>query len=585
MAGARGDKAPSGPRERDPALTLSGLLFGPERGYCWLAIVYGVAVGLLTLAVPLCVQVLISSVANIASPRPVLVLSVVLFALLLLSGLLVAVQIYLMDRFECRFFCRMTAEIVMRNIYARTAYFETINREELANRYFEIMLVQKTLPKLLIGGTALALQATTGFVVVSSYHPFFLLFNLLLVAVLYLVLKLWAGPAVRSAVAVSDAKYRMARWLEELARANTTFKNERHIARALDRSDALSADYVDRHARHFRIRFSQIIALLLIYALASAVLLGLGGWLVILEQLSLGQLVAAELIMSVIFAGLVRFGEYLADYYGLRAALQKLAYFNDVPAESDQGETELPEGPLAVRFNRVACRHRSGEFLFDLALEPGRSYLVCAQSSRLQKGLIDLVQRYREPDGGQIGIGAMDVLDCRPQALRERIAVLDNFGVLERSIAEYLALGEPELSRSRMREVLRRVGLVDTVEALEHGLDTPLGTLGYPLSRTETLRLKLAGCLLQSPGLLIVTEIFDIVPFEARQRVLESLRAARETTLVYFSNRRDLAEFDHFVFLGVREQRVFDSLEALMRFEAAVAAGDARPVPPAAEPR
>lgn len=567
MASEQSEREQARIRGRGPALKLRALVFGPERGYCLLAIIYGVAVGVLTLAVPLCVQVLISSVANIASVRPVIVLSTVLFALLCVSAVLVALQVYLMDLFERRFFCRITAEIVMRNIYGEPGWLERINREELVNRYFEIMVVQKHLPTLLIGGTALVLQATVGFVVVSVYHPFFFFYNLVVAALLYLLLRLWARPAVRTAVEVCNAKYRVARWLEELARANPFFKSERHIAHALERSEQVSADYVRQHARHFRVRFSQIIGLLVLYAGASAVLLGLGGWLVILEQLTLGQLVAAELILSVIFAGLARFGDYLADYYELRAALDKLAYFQDIPPESDRGDVDLPHGPAALEFDRALCHHRGREFAFNFALQPGEVCMAVAGSSFLQKAVLDLVQRNHETPGGQVLFAGRDVMDCRPQSLRDRIAVVDSSGVLECTIAEFLAFGQPGLTRSRMRDMLEHVALDATIDALPEGLDTRLGVFGYPLSRTETLRLKLAAGLLAEPGLVLITEIFDTVPPALRRRIFAWLRTRRSVTVVYFTTRRDVEEFDRYLYLGPGEQPLFDALDTLLEYE------------------
>jgi ABC-type bacteriocin/lantibiotic exporter with double-glycine peptidase domain len=118
-------------------------LLREDRGFVWLAVVYSVALSLLSLAVPLCVQTLVNSVANIAVFRPVVILGIVLFVLLAASGILVGLQVYLMEIFERRFFCRVTADIVMRTIYGRHDYFEGINREELFNRYFEVMNIQK----------------------------------------------------------------------------------------------------------------------------------------------------------------------------------------------------------------------------------------------------------------------------------------------------------------------------------------------------------------------------------------------------------------------------------------------------------
>ena len=150
-----------------------------------------------TLSVPLSVQVLISTVVNAGLARQVLVLAIVLFLLLLLSGLFVAIQVYVMELFERRFFSRTTSEIVLRLIYAQPSYMEDVNRDELVNRYFDIMSVQKSLPPLLTGrpGDLTANRRWNG-----RYgrfnHPMLFLFNVFLILSAYLAFRLFHGGAV-----------------------------------------------------------------------------------------------------------------------------------------------------------------------------------------------------------------------------------------------------------------------------------------------------------------------------------------------------------------------------------------------------
>ncbi|MBM4226519.1 MAG: hypothetical protein FJ164_02040 [Gammaproteobacteria bacterium] len=256
---------------------LFRILLGPERGYYWLAIAYGVAMSVLTLAVPLSVQILINSIANTALMRPLVVLGIALFSLLGLYGLMYALQTWVMDRFERHFFARVSREIILRSLHARYAAVESVNREELANRFFEIVTVQRNLPSLFIGGSALFLQALAGFIVVSAYHPAFLAFNATLILAVWVVWAIWGGRATRSKIKASKAKFRLAHWLEELARANAFFKSERAIHYAVDRSDGFIRDYLKAHRTHFKYKFAQLLVCLLLYALASASLLVVGG--------------------------------------------------------------------------------------------------------------------------------------------------------------------------------------------------------------------------------------------------------------------------------------------------------------------
>ncbi len=171
------------------------LVLAPDAGFLKIAAVYGVAISLLSLATPISVQLLINSVANTALPAPLFTLSLILFLLLALSGILSAIRIHLMARFERRWFARIVAEITLRAVHAQNPFFTDTLRGDLFNRYFDLMTVQKALPSLIIGGFTIALQGVIGLAVTSFYHPFFLAFNAVLVLLLFLV---WQRYRARS---------------------------------------------------------------------------------------------------------------------------------------------------------------------------------------------------------------------------------------------------------------------------------------------------------------------------------------------------------------------------------------------------
>ncbi len=545
------------------------LILAPERSFYALAVIYGVAIGILTLSIPISVQVLISTVANTAQAEPVVILAVALLVLLAFSALFMGLQYYALELFERRFFARIASEIVLRFVYARYSHLESINRDEMANRYFDIMTIQKNMPILLTGGIALFLQTLVGFLVTSFYHPLLLVFNCSVVLVAGIIWRALHRGAKESALALSHAKYDMAGWLEELARANSFFKSHRSIEHALSRSEELSKHYVDEHKRHFVYTFGQLVGFLVLYAFASAALLGLGGWLVISGELSLGQLVAAELILSAIFIGLTRLGYYLRSYYEVRAAVNKLAVFFDIALESAHGDERLDGSSSELVVRGVRSRYRGEEMTLNLVVPSGSHVLAAATAVSLSKQFVDLLQRFREPEAGSISIGGVDITDVDAQRLRDEIAVVDSPMVLERSIAEYLALADPNASRAQIREVIAKVGLANEIQKIEGGLDRRLTPSGYPLSVSETMRLKLAYALLCRPRVLVLSPLFDVVGHKKRLQVLQAIREIPDLTLLYFSNRRDLDCFDRFLYFSPSTQEYVDGLTELQRVESA----------------
>jgi putative ABC transport system ATP-binding protein len=551
-----------------PRLTaLFSIILAPDRAFFWQAVVFSVATSVLTLAVPLSVQILIGSVANTALLRPVVVLAIVLCALLALYGLLVGIQAHLMDVFERRLFVRITKEIALRSIHARYAAVESLNREELANRFFEIITIQRNMPNLIVNGSAILLQAIVGFAVVAAYHPVFVVFNACVLLLVYLIWKLWANPAILSKLHASRAKFAVAGWLEELGRANAFFKSGRTIGFALRTSEAMVADYVAAHRRHFRCKFAQLIGFLVLYAVASAVLLGVGGWLVIRNELTLGQLVAAELILSAVFMSLTRTAGLLEEFYEVCAALYKLGDFFELPLESALHGDPVPDGPASLRFDGASARPRDREFRFQLEIAAGSKVMLVANSFSLQKGLLDLLQRHIEPTRGAVLFAGRNIADLNLHQLRDRILIVDNSGVLERSVEENLGLGDTAISRAAMREMLEVVGLEAIINNLPDGIATPLGAFGYPLSRSETIRLKIAAALLARPQVLLITQIFDTLSHHHRRAILDFIRRQGGLTLLNFSNRRDIALYDRYVYLEAEHHEDFDAITALQAYE------------------
>ena len=333
MAGSGNNAHAAGRQTFSGFLSVMFSILAPEKQFYVLAVVYGIGISLLSLATPISVQMLVNTVANTGLRTALIVLSVSLFVLLLLAALLLALRIHLMDVFGRHFYARMVSEIVLRTIYAVDPYFDNNGRSPLFNRYFDIIIVQKMLPNLIVGGITLILQSVVGFIIVSLYHPYFLVFNLSILLLIWLVWTIWGRRAVFSAIELSHRKHATAGWLEEVGGSDGFYKSESQIARALRQTDSFTSSFMEQHIRHFRQYFSQTICFLFVYAAGSAMLLSIGGWLVMQGQLNLGQLVAAEIMLSVVFFGVAQFGIYLVYFYDLCGAIDELSQFYNVEQE------------------------------------------------------------------------------------------------------------------------------------------------------------------------------------------------------------------------------------------------------------
>lgn len=541
---------------REAVRWMISLLKG-ERSYMWLALIYGVAVSVLSLATPISVQMLINSVANTALVTPLVTLAGTLLGLLLIAVLLSALRIYAMELFARRFYARQVAEITLRSIHARNPFFEDSKRQDLFNRYFDVNTVQKALPSLLIGGFTIILQSAVGFTVTAFYHPFFLAFNLLVVGLAFMILLIWTRGAIRSGIALSHAKYATASWLENVGASNGFYKSGRHVDYALDRSEAVSAAYVAAKSKHFRYTMSQTVAFLLLYAFASAGLLALGGWLVIQGELSIGQLVAAELILSAAFFGLGQMGAYLDVTYDLIAACEEIGMIHHIEQEEEISEREdtIKGSDLVLR--NVTHPATCPGIRLDIAIPAGTQLIAQAQAHDVQRLFTHAMKRYITPATGVVTLGGQDIAMVDMFRLRSEIIVLDRPTIVEASIRDYLRLAGPDIASSDVLRALAMVGLEDRVMALPDGMDTQLSTSGWPLSYAESLRLKLAGAMLKCPRLLILTGLFDMIDPAILARVRDTMRSTG-STVIQFTYRAEPRQDCRYLWLGKNSQQIFD---------------------------
>ena len=518
------------------AQRILSILVAPERGFIRVALVYGIAIALFTLSVPIAVQTLINTVANIASTRAIIILSTVLFITLLISAMLTALRTKVMELYERHVYARLTSQLSLNMLLAPHSVFEGRRNVTLIHRYFDIMTLQKNIPSLVIDGFALLLQLIVGFTLVSFYHPMLFAFNMVTVGLIYLIWLIWGRGAKKTAIKLSMAKYDSGKWLSNLGAAHEFFQSARHLDHAGRSTEQKIATYIDCHRQHFKYTFSQVLSYLGLYALASASLLGLGGWLVINGELSIGQLVAAELIMSAVFAGLTQFTNYLKLYYELYGAADKLGQILELPQEEiDEDDVVLPaHGTLEARGLLLA--HLNKEVTLDFMLREGAKVFVTCDEIWIQRAFSRILKNQAEPQKGWIRLGNKELSEYDTYTLRHDIFFVDRSLIVECTIKEYLRLAAPGATSAMITTVLEEVGLMPTVQELPDGTDTLLSSLGAPLSAGDVLLLKLASAILAHPKVIVLNQDVDSMPTAQRNRILNAMDL-QSFSVIYFTDK------------------------------------------------
>jgi len=531
--------------DRTPLKRLWELL-KPEWPDIWIVMVLALVIGLLTLATPIAVETLVNSVAFGKFLQPVVVLSLMLLTFLTFAGTLRALQTYLVEIIQRRLFARVAADLAYRLPRVQVELLDGHFGRELVNRFFDVVVVQKVAAQLLLDGLLLILGTLIGMAVLAFYHSWLLGFDVPLLAMIALIVLVLGRGAVKSSIKESKTKYRMAAWLEELAGCPTTFRHEGSARFALEQADHLTFEYLTARAQHFRILMRQIIFALAMQAVASTVLLGLGGWLVISGQLTLGQLVAAELIVTVIVGSFAKLGKHMESYYDLLASVDKLGILFDLPVERQDGLISLPAAAGdEVELRGVDYCHPNGQQVlrnFSLTIHAGDRIAITGPSGSGKSTLLDLLFGLRTPTHGRLTMKGVELRELRPDLLRRQIGLVREIEVFEGTVADNVQLGQPHVLAAAARTVLADVGLLDDVLQLPQQLDTPLASTGYPLSSTQLRRLMLARGCVTNPSLLLIDGTLDLLPDQAASALVKWLcRPEQPWKLVLVTGREALA--------------------------------------------
>ncbi|NVJ13114.1 peptidase domain-containing ABC transporter [Myxococcus sp. AM010] len=530
-----------------PMQRLRSLLW-LERDDLKVVLVYAVAAGLLSLATPVAVQALVNTVTFGTLLQPLVVLSILVMAALAFAATLRALNTHVVEVIQQRMFARVALDASHRIPRVRQETFDRDYGPELVNRFFDVLTLQKTLSIFLLEGVSLVLQALIGMVVLAFYHPVLLAFDLVLIAATAFIILVLGQRGTATAIEESKAKYAVAAWLEELARHPLAFRSRDGAVLAEEQADVLTRRYLGARRRHFSVVFRQVVGSLGLQVVASALLLGLGGWLVIQRQLTLGQLVAAELIVTTVLTSFVKFGKHVEAFYDLQAALDKLGHLVDLPLEEDGPHREpLPEDRdgLPVRVEGVHFSHGGGRAALTglkLELAPGEKVALLAPSGGGKSTLADLLFGLRQPTRGRLAVGGVDTRRVSLAALRSQVALVRGVEVLVGSVLDNVRAGRAAVGPSEARRALAAVGLLEAVLSLPRGLDTPLGPTGAPLSSGQVRRLMVARALAGAPRLIVLDEVLEGLSERGRQEVMDSLLAPEARwTLVVLASEEDAA--------------------------------------------
>ncbi|MDX2031877.1 MAG: ATP-binding cassette domain-containing protein [Blastocatellia bacterium] len=513
-----------------------------DRGDYAVIIVYTVLIGLLMLAVPLAAQALVNTIAAGVLIQPLVVMTLGVFGALFFAGILRLLKLWLLEKLQQRVFARVSLQLSEHLPRIQHEALVSEYAPALVNRFFDVITIQKTMSKILFDGPPALLQIFLALLLMSFYSPYLLAFALFLILFSVFVVAVLGIGGLSTSIKESKSKYKVADWLEELARCQNSFKMNAAPAFPIERADDLVIGYARSRYAHFRVLFRQALGTYLFQAIASAGVLAIGGWLVINRQMTLGQVVASEIVVVGALEGLEKIIRLLENGFDLLTSLDKVGHLLDMPLER-RGGRELPINPTgaSVVCRRLRFSYPGGQEIvsdLNLTINSGEHVSLVGKSGVGKSTLAMLICGLQEPSHGLVQINGMDVRDANLESLRRTVGLVsDSNEIFAGTVEENILLGRDYISHEDLQWALEFTQLDAELARFPNGLQTRIVSEGRNLSRGQIQRLLIARAIITRPQLLILDEGFTGIDECDKLHVLDELfHPANRWTIIDISH-------------------------------------------------
>jgi ABC-type bacteriocin/lantibiotic exporter with double-glycine peptidase domain len=493
--------------------------------------IYAIFAGVINLTLPLGVQAILNFIQGGAISASWWVLIIAVTAGTLFSGLLVVMQMTVSETLQRRIFTRVSFDFAERLPQLHTEAIRHQHVPELINRFFDTLTLQKGLPKILIDFSTAVMQIVFGLILLAFYHPLFIFFGLVLLFFLILILRYTSALGLKTSLKESKYKYEVAYWLEEVGRTLHTFKLAGNSDLPLTRTDKYVSNYLDAKQEHFKILLFQYISIVSFKTLVTFILLSLGSWLVITNQINLGQFIASELIVLLIINASEKLISTMETVYDVLTALDKIGSVADLPLDEMKGvsfqEVNTGKG-IALSLEKVRYRfdNRQKPPIDDLNLEVNAGEKVCivGYNGSGKTTLIQIVACFLNDFEGSILYNGVPRNNFNQASLRSFIGDFSSQeDIFKGTLRENIDLGYSHIRFEEVVQIADAVGLSSFIRTLPDGFDTMLLPNGKTLPRHVVVKIILARSIVSKPQLLAIEELMANLEHADRLRIVEVL--------------------------------------------------------------
>ena len=503
---------------------------------------YAIFAGLISLSLPLGIQAIINFIQSGRVSASWIVLIILVVFGVALVGILSLMQLRITENLQQKIFVRSSFEFAARLPKIKSEQLYNTYPPELANRFFDTMTIQKGTSKLLIDFSAALLQIVFGILLLSLYHPYFILFGILLFILLYFIFKFSYQSGLETSLKESKFKYKVASWLQEVARNNFSFRNELNYDFALKKNNQIVSDYLNYREKHFDVIKRQFSQLIIFKIIITASLLSIGGFLVLSQEMNIGQFVAAEIIILLVINSVEKIIIGLETFYDVLTSIEKIGQVTDLELEEDtitKNDTCYTNIVLETENIKFRFPDSKKEVLnaISLKIEQGEKIVLDGENGSGKTTLIRLLSGLLQPTSGSFYINDDTFRKINLKQYRSQIgSIIHSETPFEGTILENITFKDTTIPFEDIKWAIDGVQLSSFIKSLPKGLDTRIFPEGKQLSSSNAQKILLARSIIHRPKILFYEDPTDSMDEKVANEIIDFITSdANKWTIVVSS--------------------------------------------------
>jgi ABC-type bacteriocin/lantibiotic exporter with double-glycine peptidase domain len=508
---------------------------------------YAILFGLLQLTLPLGIQSIINFVLAGSFSTSMIILIGAVVTGVLFTGILQVNQMKLNEKIQQNLFAQYTFEFAHRIPKVDMKSVDGYYMPELVNRFFDVISLQKGLSKLLLDLPVATIQIVFGLILLSFYNAVFIVFGLLLLVILFLIIRYSSARGLATSIEESDYKYGVASWLQEIARVMKSIKFSRNTGIHITKTDELVSGYLEARTSHFKILLLQYWSLILFKVLITLAMLVVGGFLLIDQELNVGQFVAAEIVIITVLASIEKFIISLDKVYDVLTSVEKLGKVIDKPLEvSGNMPLDTTEG-ISIETRDLSFAYNKDQVILkhvDMRIPAGKLVCIAGPEGSGKSTLLRLLTGSFSEFDGKILINGLPIGNYSLDSLRNATGIyFSQQEIFEGTLWENVSLGNCAYTPQEMIRLAEKIGLGNFIAEQPKGFETYIDPTGRRLSKTTTQRILFLRALAGKPKLLLLEEPWEGMDDSSKISMIRFLQQdLRDCTIVVAASDPELMQ-------------------------------------------